>query len=208
MANIILRVGDEDKVSYEMEAKVAGVSLSEWIRRLANAACGRVTEVQVPITPGVDVVVEPVVAPASERMVAFDITKGEVTVEPIAGVGAGKMRAYDPNGGPVTYEPVPGVPEASKQKATVAKGGEGRTAPVKPYTYVRSHHPRCPCLMCTGKPEKKDVEPAKAVTLQEGEKVYTGEVTRFQGRTLYEIDTDKGKRWTAAPPPEQGKIPG
>lgn len=206
MSEVIgVRVDDERYAAFVASSKEKGFKkVSEWLRAAGDAFAGYCPPAnkdgQVPITPGVEVESEPVPdAPKSEKQVAFDPAKGDVTVEPLPGMeSSGKTRPFDPNGGPVTYEPVPGVKSEPKQRTYNPKGGEVRAEPVK--TYERSHHPRCPCLMCTGKPEAKSEAKKQTEPLKEGEKVYTGETTKFQGRTLYEIDTDKGKRWTATPP--------
>lgn len=49
MAIINIRVGDDRKKLYEAEAKNQGLSVSEWLRDLADSACGKGGSTGVPV---------------------------------------------------------------------------------------------------------------------------------------------------------------
>jgi NAD(P)H-nitrite reductase large subunit len=59
MGNIIFRVKDEQKASYERSALSEGLSLSDWLKDMADERSGYLREKQVPIKRGTDVIVVP-----------------------------------------------------------------------------------------------------------------------------------------------------
>ena len=202
---ISLRIEDERLAAFQEAATAKGYAkLAEWLKVAGDAYSGYCPPAgQVPYTPNVPVEVEPVNnSPQSECMVPFDPTKGEVTVEPLHDVSQGKTRPFDPNGGPVTYEPVKGLLASEKMKAFDKNAGPVTTHPVQQGVYSRKHHPRCPCLMCTGKPDKTEISktPNKSAKYDSKGQSFTGESVVKQGHTYYEVETERGKRWTIEAP--------
>lgn len=93
-ASYLVRMENEEKDTWEKAAKRAGMKMSAWTRHVLNRAADHGTpEKQVPVKPGV-----------------------EVELEPIVDIPGGKHRPYDPSAGEVIVEPVPGAKQATKPK--------------------------------------------------------------------------------------------
>lgn len=151
MANIIFRVGDVQKKSYEKAALGLGLSLSDWLKSLADPASGFDGMRQVHAKPGVPVEVEPVpimkpaarekvkgpkngkVPSAEDVVILGEVLAGTVIKSPedvgiaIAKCTAARKRGAAPPSGKVDA----GKTESAKSAPRLAKNGKmytGETA--------------------------------------------------------------------------------